>query len=250
MKKEKQIVQNPLVEPAKALQFDGQVPDVDHLNEVFTPLQYRERIHLLYAYFKEREVLVTSSFGANAAFLLFLLHQLRPTQRVHFIDTTYHFRETLEYKRELTERFNLTVVDVLPDLQQNALTAEEQWWSAHPRLCCTINKVAPLEPVKARHRVWLSGLMAYQTPFRAGLRVFEKQGEMLKFHPLIDLEEAEFLYQFSANELPRHPLERLGYGSIGCTHCTEQGEGREGRWKGSGKTECGLHPGYFDRKTT
>ena len=44
--------------------------------------------------------------------------------------------------------------------------------------------------------------------------------------------------------------ERLGYGSIGCTHCTEQGEGREGRWKGSGKTECGLHPGYFDRKTT
>ena len=90
--------------------------------------------------------------------------------------------------------------------------------------------------------------MAYQTPFRAHLRIFEKQGDIIKFHPLIDITEKEFEGYFEEKQLPKHPLERKGYGSIGCTHCTAIGEGRSGRWKGSDKTECGLHPGYFVNK--
>ena len=177
-----------------------------------------------------------------------LLHQVRPTQKVHFINTTYHFSETLAYKDQLEQLYGLNVVEILPEKVQNDLTREEQWWKDHPRMCCAINKVAPLEPVKAKHKIWISGLMAYQTPFRAGLRVFEQQGDIMKFHPFVDIDEGEFLYYLSYHNLPRHPLEEKGYGSIGCLHCTEVGEGREGRWKGSDKTECGLHPGYFENR--
>ncbi len=212
-------------------------------NDVFTPLPFQQRIELLYKYFKESDVLVTSSFGTNSAFLLYWMHRLRPTQKVHFIDTTYHFQETLEYKNQLTRLFNLDVVDVRPDPEKNAVTTEEQMWRKNPRLCCYVNKIAPLEPIKAKHKVWVSGLMGYQTKFRSRLRVFEWQKNILKFHPMIDVSEEEVLYSFSLFNLPEHPLKEQGYGSVGCTHCTRKGDNREGRWSGQLHTECGLHPG-------
>jgi len=68
--------------------------------------------------------------------------------------------------------------------------------------------------------------MAYQTPFRAHLRVFEQQGDIIKFHPFVDIDEGEFLFYLDKYQLPRHPLEKHGYGSIGCVHCTAKGKGR------------------------
>lgn len=221
---------------------------VELLNDIFTPLTFQERIRLLYKYFREEDVLLTSSFGTNSVFLLYWIHEIQPAQKVHFIDTTYHFPETLAYKEELTRRFNLRVETILPAPEENALTRDEQWWKDHPRMCCSINKVVPLEPVKARHKIWISGLMAFQTEFRSHLRVFERQGDILKFHPLVDIDEGEMLYYFSLHNLPEHPLKERGFGSVGCLHCTQKGEGRDGRWKGQSRTECGLHPGYFIRK--
>ncbi|MBI5915791.1 MAG: phosphoadenylyl-sulfate reductase [Bacteroidetes bacterium] len=218
------------------------------LNDVFAPLSFQERIRLLYKYFRPDDVLFTSSFGTNSVFLLYWVQEIRPSQPVHFIDTMYHFPETLAYKDDLIRRYHLNVVDVLPEPEQNARTREEQWWVDHPRMCCSINKVVPLEAIKARHKVWISGLMSFQTESRSNLHVFERQGDILKFHPLIDLDEGELLYYFSLHNLPRHPLEEQGYGSIGCRHCTQKGEGREGRWKGQARTECGLHPGCFIKK--
>jgi phosphoadenosine phosphosulfate reductase len=218
---------------------------VELLNDIFMLRTFEERIRLLYKYFEEKEVLFTSSFGANSAFLLYFVSSIRPMQAVHFIDTTYHFPETLAYKEELTQRFNLKVVDVLPHPEENMLTREEQWWKDHPRMCCSINKIVPLEPIKAKHKVWISGLMAFQTEFRSHLRVFERQGDILKFHPLVDIDEGELMYHTSLHNLPRHPLEAQGYGSIGCVHCTRKGDGRSGRFEGQGRSECGLHPSYF-----
>ena len=217
-------------------------PNLETLNEIFTPLGFEERIRQLYKVFRQKDVLFTSSFGTRSAFLLHLVSRIRPSQPVHFIDTTFHFPETLAYKEQLAGLFGLNIIDVLPDPAQNRITAGEEWWKKDPGTCCSVNKVLPLQPVKARHKVWISGLMAHQTDFRSQLQVFEKQGDILKFHPLIDTDEGEFLYHISYHNLPRHPLEGKGYGSIGCAHCTAQGEGREGRWKGQGKTECGLHP--------
>ena len=221
---------------------------IEELNEIFTPLHYRERIVKLYEFFEEEEVLYTSSFGTKSAFLLHLISQIRPAQQVHFIDTTYHFKETHDYKKQLAELLGLEVIDVVPGEKENQLTFEEKWWIEHPKMCCSINKVVPLEPIVAKHKVWISGLMSHQTDFRSRLRVFEQQGDIIKFHPIVDIEEGEFLYQFGFNKLPEHPLKSLGYGSIGCVHCTAKGEGRSGRWKGTEKKECGLHPNYFIKK--
>lgn len=229
-------------------QSDWRDLSIELLNDVFTPLSFMERIQLLYKYFDQSEVLMTSSFGTKSVFLLHLISEINPLQKVHFIDTTYHFQETLQYKEQLTNLFGLDVINIKPGKAENDLTKEGEWWQDHPKMCCTINKVAPLEPIKAKHKVWISGLMSYQTSFRSRLRIFEKQGDIIKFHPIIDIDEGEFLYHLSSNELPAHPLEASGYGSVGCTHCTAQGDGRSGRWKGSSKTECGLHPGYFVKK--
>jgi phosphoadenosine phosphosulfate reductase len=221
---------------------------LDLLNDIFKDLTFKERLKKMYNYFNEDDVLLTSSFGTKSVFLLHLISQIRPLQKVHFIDTTYHFKETHEYKRQLTELLNLNVTEVLPAKAENELTRDEQWWNDHPKMCCTINKVAPLEPIKANHQIWISGLMAYQTPFRSRLNIFEQQGDIVKFHPLIDIDEGEFLYYMDYFKLPKHPLQSQGYGSIGCQHCTAKGEGRSGRWAGKQKTECGLHPGFFNKK--
>ncbi len=218
------------------------------LNDIFKPLSYQQRIARLYEFFPKKDVLVTSSFGTRSVFLLHQLSQVRPDQKIHFIDTTYHFSETLQYKSDLTARFGLQVVDVLPEKKQNELTRDESWWEDHPKMCCTINKIHPLDPIIADHTVWIAGLMAWQTQFRARLDIFEQQGDIIKFHPFIDIDEGEFLYQLSFNKLPRHPLEKHGFGSIGCTHCTKKGQGRSGRWNSSAKTECGIHPNYFIKK--
>ena len=222
--------------------------EVEELNAIFTPLTFKERLEKLYLYFPEKEILYTSSFGTKSVFLLHLISQIRNTQVVYFIDTTYHFPETIAYKEKIAKKFKLKVLDVRPREEENNITRMDKWWIDHPKMCCSINKVVPLEPIIARHKVWISGLMSKQTTFRSHLRVFEQQGDIIKFHPLIDIDEGEFLYHLDYYKLPRHPLERHGYGSIGCTHCTAKGEGRAGRWKGKDKTECGLHPSYYIKK--
>jgi len=226
-----------------------QQSSIEELNALFTPLPFKERLAKLYDFFPEEEILFTSSFGTKSVFLLHLISQIRPAQTIHFIDTTYHFRETLEYKEQLEQLFNLNIKEVQPGKVVNQLTLEDKWWVDHPRMCCTINKIAPLEPIIAQHKVWISGLMGYQTPFRAHLRVFEQQGDVLKFHPLVDIDEGEFLYHIGFHRLPAHPLEQEGFGSVGCVHCTAKGKGREGRWVDKEKTECGLHPAYFTKKS-
>jgi len=221
---------------------------VSELNKIFTPLSFKQRIEKLYQYFDVSEVLMTSSFGTKSVFILHLVQQMQPKQSVHFINTTYHFPETLSYKKELTDLLDLEVIEVLPGERENTLTNEESWWIDHPKMCCTINKIAPLEPIIEKHKIWISGLMSYQTEFRSRLRVFEQQGDIIKFHPLVDIDEGEFLYHLDYYKLPRHPLENSGYGSVGCIHCTIPGKGRSGRWQNTNKTECGLHPNYFNKK--
>ncbi|MEM9886681.1 MAG: phosphoadenylyl-sulfate reductase [Bacteroidota bacterium] len=222
--------------------------DIDYLNAIFTPLSYEERIQQLYEYFPKNQVLLTSSFGTKSVFILHLLHKLKCSQKVHFINTTYHFQETLDYKEQLTELFDLEVEEIRPKEVENRITREKEWWKHYKTMCCSVNKVLPLEPIKMKHAVWMSSLMSYQTQFRSNLKIFEQQEDIIKFHPLIDIEEGEFLYQMGFHQLPKHPLEAKGYGSVGCEQCTSKGQGRSGRWKGSAKQECGLHPDYFSKK--
>ncbi len=209
------------------------------LNRKYTPLNPEERIAKLYTDFSK--ILLTSSFGTTAIYLLHLFNRIQPSQAIHFLDTTYHFPETLAYKKLLSESFPLNVIELKGDAWRNAFTKTDRTWEKDPDLCCSVNKVEPLETIKPAFDVWVSGLMKTQNAFRSELPVFEERNGILKFYPLLDQTEQDVNRYIQINHLPEHPLKVSGYHSVGCTHCTTRGNSREGRWINKSKTECGLH---------
>jgi phosphoadenosine phosphosulfate reductase len=213
--------------------------NITELNKKYLPLTPEQRIRSLYTDFDR--ILFTSSFGTTAAFLIHLFNKIAPKQTIYFLDTTYHFNETHEYKKELTDLLKLEVIDVKPEEWKNRFTQQDKTWNSDPDLCCSINKVEPLDKIKGEFQVWVSGLMSSQNKFRENLKVFEEKDGILKFFPLIDLSEKDAFEYMKKNTLPEHPLLKAGYNSVGCFHCTVAGKGRSGRWVNKSKTECGLH---------
>lgn len=218
-------------------------PTLPALEALFAPLHPIERLQQLYYYFTPEEILVTSSFGTQSALLLYWISNIAPQQKIHFLDTGYHFEATLTYKKQLTTAFDLKVVDLHPDAVQHQQTRDKESWKKNTEHCCQVNKVAPMDAVKVGYNVWISGLMGYQTPARKQLHLLEQKDTLVKFYPLLDLSKVAFEAAYKQATLPPHPLQLLGYQSIGCEHCTSKGKGRAGRWTGQQKTECGLHFG-------
>ena len=214
---------------------------IAELNARYRDLDVEQRVAQLYIDFDRQDVMLTSSFAANSALLLHLFSTLAPHQKVLFIDTGFHFPETLEYKRKLTELYHLDVEDVRAEAWKHEFTVKDQTYKKDPDFCCSINKVEPLEEVKKKHKVWVSGLMRWQTEHRASLDVFEYRGGIIKFYPLIDVTKEQREAYIRDHQLPFHPLVAQGYASIGCTHCTKPGDDRCGRWVDTAKSECGLH---------
>ena len=214
---------------------------IAELNDRYRALSPEQRVKQLYSDFAEDEVMLTSSFATNSAFLLHLFSQTAPHQKVIFIDTGYHFQETLLYKEELIELYNLKVEDVRAEEWKYEFTLKDQTWKTDQDLCCSINKVEPLQEVKQNYKVWVSGLMRWQTEHRAGLDVFEFRGGMIKFYPLIDVTKQQREEYIREHQLPFHPMVAKGFSSVGCTHCTRPGDDRSGRWVDTPKSECGLH---------
>ncbi|MCW9706989.1 phosphoadenylyl-sulfate reductase [Fodinibius salsisoli] len=187
------------------------------------------------------DVLVTSSFGTTSVVLLHLVSRIKPDWPIYFIDTGYHFEETLSYKRRLTRLLDLNVIDLHPDSSSHEATEKEQLWIKDSDKCCKINKLAPIEQIKKKHKVWMSGLIGFQNRHRSTLKIIDEKDEILKFYPLIDWNSSLVEEYITSHSLPQHPLKEQGYHSVGCTHCTVPGVGREGRWNNQVKTECGLH---------
>ena len=211
------------------------------LNERYAPLGFAERLRLLYQDFAPDKVLVTSSFAATSAYFLHIISSIRPEQKIAFIDTGFHFLETVLYKDYLTKLLNLDVFSLKAEDWKHEFTVNDQTYDKNPDFCCSINKVEPLEAIKPDYHVWISSLMAWQTDERAQMQLFEQRRGIIKFNPMIDVTREERDAWISEHKLPFHPLVPHGYSSIGCTHCTVKGEGRSGRWAGKPKTECGLH---------
>ena len=210
------------------------------LNRALSSVLIDARLAYILNRFKEK-ALITTSFGTTSALMLHILNRVKPGFPVHFIDTGYLFPETLEYKDELTRMLNLNVVTIKPDERLHAHTKKVELWKTNPDLCCSYNKVAPLDAIKGDYEVWISGLIGYQNSYRTGLDILQKRNGIYRFYPIIDWSEEQVNDYFEYFGLPRHPLERLGFSSLGCAQCTIKGENRDGRWNGSGKTECGLH---------
>ena len=213
--------------------------NIEELNKKYKALSTSERIVELFNDFED--VLYTSSFGTTAAYLLHLITSVRPNQEVFFLDTTYHFAETIAYKDELVKQLNINLTEVLPEAWKNDFTRTDKTWTKDQDLCCSINKVEPMDKLKEGKKIWISGLLGYQNKHRKELPIFEQKKDIIKFYPIIDVTEAEMNAYYLNNKIPKHPLENQGYSSIGCAQCTVKGEGRSGRWSNSSKTECGLH---------
>lgn len=207
----------------------------------YRPLAPSERLQQLFRDFPPERVMLTSSFAATSAMLLHLYARTAPRATVHFIDTGYHFPETLEYKAYLTKLYGLEVVDVRAEPWKHQFTQADKTWQHDPDFCCSINKVEPLEAIRGEYWVWISGLMRWQTEHRATLDIFEARNGILKFYPLIDVTREQRDAYIREHNLPFHPLVAKGYCSIGCQQCTAPGEDRTGRWNNKPKTECGLH---------
>lgn len=192
-------------------------------------------------------IALVSSFGTESAVLLHMLSMADPATPVVFLDTGKLFGETKKYRDQLIEQLGLTGVDsVSPD---PVAIAEHDprgiLWSKNPDACCAIRKVEPLQRALKPFDAWFTGRKAFQGGERSSLSVFESEGERFKINPLAQWTKADIDAYFEQHELPRHPLEVDGYLSIGCMPCTDKvapGEdARAGRWRGTDKTECGIH---------
>jgi phosphoadenosine phosphosulfate reductase len=159
------------------------------------------------------------------------------------------FKETLAYRDILVARLGLTDVrTVTPSPSALALRDPERHLCFRDRdACCGIRKVDPLARELAAFDGWISGRKRYHGGERAALAVIEPDGSRLKFNPLAGLTRTELNVVFAAAKLPRHPLEGLGFTSVGCVPCThrpaEDAALRDGRWGGLAETECGIHTG-------
>ena len=214
---------------------------ISELNQHYKDLSVNERITKLYKDFEAGEIMLTSSFAATSALLLREFSLVNPDQIIYFIDTGYHFEETLKYKTLLTELYGLNVFSIRADEYEHDFTTKDETWKKNPEFCCSINKVQPLDKIKQQYSVWVSGLMEWQSDHRATLDIFEERGGILKFYPLLNVSREDREKYIRDNDLPFHPLVAKGYNSIGCKHCTVPGEDRSGRWNNHPKTECGLH---------
>jgi phosphoadenosine phosphosulfate reductase len=176
------------------------------------------------------------SFQKEEAVLLDLLFELEPDARVFALDTGVLFPETYEVWRAVEERYG-TVIESWRGEWVEGL------WASDPAHCCHLRKVEPLGRALAPLDAWITGLRREQSPTRANARKLEwDEGHGLwKLNPLADWSEKDVWARIVERDLPYNSLHDQGYASIGCTHCTQPGAGREGRWAGLAKTECGLH---------
>ena len=227
--------------PNHKIRLDISDAEIKALNERYKSLTARERIKTLYQDFDMADVMLTSSFAATSAFLLKLISEVTKEQEVFFIDTGYHFEDTLDYKEKLSEQYGLKVTSIRALKEEHEFTTKDETWKKNPDFCCSINKVKPLDVIKTKYKVWVSGLMEWQSDHRATLDIFERRGNILKFYPLLDISKSTRDAYIKEHDLPFHPLVAKGYHSIGCKHCTVPGEDRSGRWNNNPKTECGLH---------
>lgn len=155
--------------------------------------------------------------------------------RVVTIDTGVLFPETLQTWREFEERFEIAVE------VQDASGPGGPWTG--PEHCCSEAKVTALQRALDGAEGWITGIRREQSPTRANVKTIEEDAArgIAKYNPLASWTERDLWKRIHERELPYHPLHDRGYDSIGCATCTRPGSGRDGRWAGTEKTECGLH---------
>jgi phosphoadenosine phosphosulfate reductase len=203
---------------------------------------------------KYLKMFTTSSFQTHSIVLLHILSRIDNAIPVYFINTGYHFPETVAFKDQIADMLKLNIKEVSSftprHMQKDA--RGKLLFTSDPDFCCYLNKVQPLEPILAEHDVWINGVRADQSSVRKSFKEEEKAPhDVIRFHPMLDWNTKMIELYIKEHKLPRHPLEAKGYFSIGCEPCTRKFDlewsAREGRWFGLNKTECGLNTDLINK---
>ncbi len=179
-------------------------------------------------------LVMACSFQKEESVLVHMLSEIEPAVRIITIDTGVLFPETLATWKRFEDRFGVQIE------VHDARSAGAPWSATH---CCGEAKVGALERALDGAEAWITGVRREQASTRAAAPKLERDERrgIWKLNPLADLSEREIWRYIHEHDLSYHPLHDQGYASIGCVPCTQPGAGREGRWSGQDKTECGLH---------
>jgi phosphoadenosine phosphosulfate reductase len=196
----------------------------------------------------DKKLFTTSSFQSHSLVLLHMLSRIDKSIPIYFINTGYHFPETVKFRDLVTERFGINTLDLKSDVPKFMQRDYEGklLFTSDPDHCCYLNKTQPMDAILRSCDVWINGVRADQSAVRAAMKVEQPaQHGCIRFHPMLDW-NAKMIWQYQKEyDLPKHPLEEKGYVSIGCEPCTRkldpEMQEREARWFGMNKVECGLH---------
>jgi phosphoadenosine phosphosulfate reductase len=212
------------------------VPDLERLDAAGVLEFVVDRFHPRLA--------VACSFQKEASVVLDLVLGIAPDVRVFTLDTHVLFAETYETWRRVEEHYGIEIeVFQGPSLGRQAELHGDRLWERDPDTCCDLRKVRPLQRALAGVDAWVAGVRRGQSASRARTPklAWDARHERWKANPLADWSERDVWRYIAEHDLPYNPLHDQGYDSIGCTHCTRPGAGRDGRWADSAKTECGIH---------
>lgn len=196
----------------------------------------------------------TSSFQSHSLVLLHILSRIDKKIPVVFINTGYHFPETVAFKDHIADQFGLNVIDLKSDVPKFMQRGQDGrlLFASDPDHCCYLNKTAPVDGLLMRYDVWINGVRADQSAVRKAMKVEQPAPHnSVRFHPMLDW-NSKMIYQYQKEfNLPKHPLESKGYMSVGCEPCTRKIDPemmeREARWFGMNKVECGLHTDLVEK---
>ena len=196
---------------------------------------------------KGKRLFITSSFQTHSIPLLHVISRSRVDIDVMFINTGFHFPESINFRNEVVDLLGLNLVDVKPLITKTHQKDEygQFYFVSDPDYCCYLNKTQPLEPYLMKYDIWVNGIRADQSSIREGMKMEEKTlFDTIRFHPFLKWSREMIEDYRKKHELPSHPLDAKGYKSIGCVPCTRSSileSERDARWYGMSKTECGLH---------
>ncbi|HKV19270.1 MAG TPA: phosphoadenylyl-sulfate reductase [Mycobacterium sp.] len=183
------------------------------------------------------------------AVLVEMAAKVRPGVDILFLDTGYHFVETIGTRDAVEAVYDVNIVNVTPE---NSVAKQDQLFgkdlfASEPSECCRMRKVEPLGKALKGYSAWVTGIRRVEAPTRANapLISWDKAFNLVKINPIAAWSDEEMQAYIDANDILVNPLVFEGYPSIGCAPCTskpvEGADPRSGRWAGSSKTECGLH---------
>ncbi|HEY0379815.1 MAG TPA: phosphoadenylyl-sulfate reductase [Pyrinomonadaceae bacterium] len=195
------------------------------------------------------DVALATGFGAEGCVLVAMLSEVSRGARVFYLDTDLLFPETYALKDRLEARYGVRFERRAARLSLGAQAEEhgERLWERRPDLCCRLRKIEPLKEMLRGLRAWVTAIRREQSPARAGVGVVERDAKfgLIKINPLAGWSSRDVWNYVARYDVPYNPLHDHGYPSIGCAPCTTPvkiGEDpRAGRWRGTEKTECGLH---------